>query len=473
MTPGSTVLYGAPPPPARPDLVYAPREEIEALQAAHLRRTLRLCAEGHPYYRARWRDAGIDVAEIRGVADLERLPVTTKRDFMSDPEAFRLQLPELSLQERTLWEVMYTTGTTSGRPSPVYTTTHDHYSWLYHSRETAKFDGLTASDVFANLYPLTPMPMGAFIRAGHAAAAIGATVVSGLPGAPYAEFPVHNGLDRGIELIQLHRATVVLGVASYLRRVVVRAQELRADLSSVRVMFLGGESASPALRSDIHERLVSLGAVDPRVVSRYGSTELGYLPECREGSGWHNPTPDLLYLEIVDETGRRLPDGERGLLCLTHLNRRGTVLVRYVVGDVTTFSSDPCPVCGRNGGRITTQPVRTADLVKVRGMLVNPELIKEELQRVPGIAEFQVVLTRVDPADPLSMDELLVRIAPVAGTAAPALALLVAQRVKDAISLSPRVEIAEARDLFDPERSAKPARLVDLRTATRTEGDPT
>ena len=206
------------------------------------------------------------------------------------------------------------------------------------------------------------------------------------------------------------------------------------------------------------------------MVSRYGSTELGYLPECREGSGWHNPTPDLLYLEVVDEAGRRLPDGEEGLLCLTHLNRRGTVLVRYVVGDVTTLSSDPCPLCGRNGGRITTQPIRTQELGKVRGMLINPDVIKQELQRVPGIAEFQIVLTKQDPVDPLSMDELLVRIAPVAGAATPALSLLVAQRVKEAVALSPRVEIADARELFDPEKMAKPIRLVDMRPATRHGG---
>jgi phenylacetate-CoA ligase len=451
------------PPPARADLVYAPRAEIEAIQAAHLQRTLDLCARGHPYYRARWAAAGVEIASIRGLEELERLPITTKHDFMSDPEAFRLQLPELSIQERTVWEMMYTTGTTSGRPSPVYTTTHDYYSWLYHSRETAKFDRLTAKDVFANLYPLTPMPMGAFVRGTHAAAAIGAAVVTCLPGSPYPEFPVHNSLDRGIELIALHRATVVMGVASYMRRVVIRAQELGADFSSVRVMFLGGESASSALRGDIRGRLLALGSVDPRVVSRYGSTELGYLPECQEGSGWHNPTPDLLYLEVVDEAGRRLPDGEQGLLCATHLNRRGTVLVRYLVGDVTTLSYAPCPHCGRNGGRITSQPVRTNDLVKVRGMLINPELIKEELLRIPELAEFQIVLTKQDPADPLSMDDLLVRVAPAAGAAPQDLSLMVAKRVRDAVSLSPRVEIAEASELFDPERSAKPTRLVDLR----------
>ncbi|TAK35914.1 MAG: phenylacetate--CoA ligase family protein, partial [Lysobacteraceae bacterium] len=339
--------------------------------------------------------------------------------------------------------------------------------WLYHARETAKFDGITASDVIANLYPLTPMPMGAFVRATHSAGAVGAAVVTGLPGTPYPEFPVHNSLDRCIELVEMHRATVVIGVASYMRRFAMRAQERRADLSSVRIVFLGGESASTALRSDIRDRLMTLGAADPKVVSRYGSTELGYLPECREGSGWHNPTPDLLYLEVVDEAGRRLPDGEQGLLCATHLDRRGTVLVRFVVGDVTTFSSAQCPSCGRNGGRITTQPVRTQDLLKVRGMLVNPEVIKDELVRVPGLAEFQIVLTRQDPADPLSMDELLVRVAPTDGTSAEALARVVADRVKKAVSVSPRVEIAEARELYDPERAAKPTRLVDLRAEGR------
>ena len=49
--------------------------------------------------------------------------------------------------------------------------------------------------------------------------------------------------------------------------------------------------------------------------------------ECCPDSGYHNPAPDHFYFEIVDpDTHKPLPEGERGLSVLTHLDRRGTVL---------------------------------------------------------------------------------------------------------------------------------------------------
>ena len=81
-------------------------EQIEQLQSEKLRVMLDLCARGHPYYRALWMSRGIDVRTIRSVADLDELPITTKRELMAEPESFRLSIPELSLHERVLWEVI-------------------------------------------------------------------------------------------------------------------------------------------------------------------------------------------------------------------------------------------------------------------------------------------------------------------------------------------------------------------------------
>ena len=61
--------------------------------------------------------------------------------------------------------------------------------------------------------------------------------------------------------------------------------------------------------------------------------------ECCPDSGYHNPAPDHFYFEIVDpDTHKPLPEGERGLSVLTHLDRRGTVLLRYALGDFAALS---------------------------------------------------------------------------------------------------------------------------------------
>ena len=157
------------------DVLRQSEAAIVRIQNERLRRMLDLCARGHSYYQRRWAEAGIDIASIRGVADLARLPFTPKRDLMSDPESFRLQVPELPLHERILWDVGYTTGST-GDPTPVYNTTHDYHAYLFQSRRVAEISGMRSSDVIANLFPLTAAPMGAFVRSAANAYAMGATI---------------------------------------------------------------------------------------------------------------------------------------------------------------------------------------------------------------------------------------------------------------------------------------------------------
>jgi phenylacetate-CoA ligase len=98
--------------------------DLETVRTARLRRTLAAVAAAHPFYRARFRELALAPDDIRSLDDLAALPLTRKEDYISDPEAFRLRPDDLpadfSLEERVLWDVAYTTGTTSGRPSPFY-----------------------------------------------------------------------------------------------------------------------------------------------------------------------------------------------------------------------------------------------------------------------------------------------------------------------------------------------------------------
>lgn len=432
------------------------------MQSERLRAMLALCASGHPYYRRRWAEAGIDVGAVRGVDELERLPVTSKQELMADPESFRLSLPDLPLHERVLWEVIYTTGTTS-EPTPVYNTTHDYHAYLYQARRVAEISGIRESDVIANLFPLTQAPMGAFLRSAANAYAAGAAIFAALPGAPHGGFDVHRPLEDAVRLVALHRATILWGIPSFIRRVLLRAIELKADFRSVRMCAITGEASTPAMREELRRCLRELGAQGSMVLDRYGSTEMGAFAQCREDGDWHNPTPELQYHEIVDpHTGRRLPDGERGMLAVTHLDRRGTVLVRFLVGDVVSLVRTPCPACGRSGERLIGPVARGSDLVKVKGMLINPAVLLEALDAIPGVQEFQVVVRRQNQADPYSMDEMVVRLA-TGRTDPDALSDTVVACVQEAVRVRPRVEFTEPKNIHDPARQTKAVRFLDQR----------
>jgi phenylacetate-CoA ligase len=444
------------------EFLQQPIEAIERVQAEKLRAMLRLCARGHPFYRRRWAEAGIDVEGIRDLDDLKRLPLTTKQELMQDPESFRLNLPDLPLHERVLWDVIYTTGSTAD-PTPVYNTTHDYHSYLFQSRRVAEISDIRETDVIANLFPLTAAPMGAFIRSASNAYAAGASIFAALPGSPLGAFDVHRGMDYAIRSVNRHRATVLWGVPSFIRRLLVRAIELQADFSSVRMCAIAGEASSPAMREEIRRCLRELGAAGTTVFNRYGSTELGAFAQCREDGDWHNPAPEIQYHEIVDpDSGRRLPDGERGSLAVTYLDRRGTILIRFLVGDIAARSRAPCPDCGRTGDRVIGPIVRAKDLIKIKGMLINPAVLLDVLQATPSIDEFQVIVQRIKPNDPFSMDEMLVRVA-TRSEDVTALEAEIVERTRQAVRISPRVEFVPLNRIYEAGEQTKAVRFIDHR----------
>jgi phenylacetate-CoA ligase len=387
--------------------------EIRTAQEANFQRLLDLCFAAHPYYRRVWAERGIGRQALRSLADLPALPLTPKEAYMADPEAFRLRAEELlhlPLEERVLAEVVYTTGSTD-RPAPFYGTTHDQYSRIQQLARMAEIAGIRPDDVVVNLFPLTAVPHQGFLSAMYGTLWIGAKLVAPFTGRPRGAFPVHRDTAHAIDLAVRHRATILWGISSYVRRVVQDAEARGADLSSVRLCLVMGEGCPPEMREDIRRRLRRLGAREVVINNGYGFTEIqGPAPECREGSGYHLAAPTEYAIEILDpETGRSQPDGAPGLVVLSHLNRRGTVLLRYLVGDVSALTEAPCPDCGWNGPRFTLAPRRTGGLVKVKGTLVDVATLHEALLGLSGLQEYQVVLTKADPADPYSADTLLVR----------------------------------------------------------------
>ncbi len=449
-----------------PDMLRQPIEAVQALQDRLIRQMVELCYEHHPYYSKLMRSEGLRPEHIRDRAGLELLPPCSKKEFLADPDAFRMRPEGLPGNEGILWKIIYTTGTTTGRPAPIYVTAHDHFAYMYGFQDRNELIGLKQTDLIANLFPMTGFPMGAFSRAPDEAGAVGAAILFGNTGRTDSMFPVNRSLDQAVATIERHRATVLWGVAGFVRRILIRAQETGADFSSVRMVMTTGEASSPAMREDFRQRMRALNCADTVIVNRYGSTEQGgTMIECTEGSGFHSALPDQLFHEVVNEdTGKRLADGESGMLAVTHLNRRGTVFLRYKMGDVGSLTHERCPHCGRTSVRLSSKPVRTGDIIKVRGALVNLGNLKEEFDRMPGIDEYQIVVTSQDPNDPFSMDELVVRLAPSQGQGA-AISDRMIDEVKRLTNLRPKIELVARDAIYDPTMPAKPKRIVDLRQA--------
>jgi phenylacetate-CoA ligase len=458
------------PMPNQLDILFRSKEEIRALQDQRFRHQIALCFKAHPYYQEVFNRLHLTPADFQTLADVHKLPVTTKADYMKNPMAFRLTaLPEFSPHERVLWDVSYTTGTTVGMPTPFFNTTHDYFAILEQLKRLCAIIGITENDTVLNLFPLTPVPHIGFLRTRDYATVIGAPVVNALTGTPYPPYPVHRRLDDAIRMIEQHRGTVLSGIVSYVRRVIMRAEELGADFSHVRLVAALGEPCPRGMREDMRQRLIRLGAREKELVigNALGFTEMqGSTGECVEFGGGHNPAPDQFYFEVIDEHNHTpLPDGERGLFTVTHLDRRGTVLLRYVVGDLNAISNEICPHCGRQGQRVVTNTVRTAELVNLKGTLINPDVIKEAIATVAGIEEYQIVFTKEKQDDPYSSDQLLVRVATPTGEQERVRTQL-ASKVAEAAEMRPVIEfVQDMSEIFDPTRTLKSTRVVDMRPA--------
>ncbi|MBX9823394.1 MAG: AMP-binding protein [Xanthobacteraceae bacterium] len=440
-------------------------DALAALRWARLAQTLDRIFVAHPHYRRAVAELNVSRGDLRSLADIRRLPVTTKSAYMRDPASFQLG-PEGAAddEETVVWDVMYTTGS-SGAPAPFVSTAYDFVNILALNRNMLRLRGVTAGDSILNLFPLTKFPHGAFIRVLHAASSVNIPVVSAMPGRANPRRPeLNNGLDEVVALAARTRPTILWGVPSYIRRLIGRAEEMGVGLPSVRLVFVTGEGFGEEARADMIARLERLGATSPWISVSYGATEMqGGLVECTHGSGYHNPAPDQFLFEAVDpETHEPVADGEEGLILLTHLDRRGTVMLRYALGDVARLARGKCPRCGARTERIVSMPRRVDGLVKIKGMLVNPQALVDAVQGEPSLLDFLAVVEKENPAEPLSMDRLRLRIVPAAGASA-TLEQSLAARVQRAIGVTPQVERTTADDPLLAGRGWKVQPLLDRR----------
>lgn len=429
------------------DLLFSDRAAIEALQQANFAEMVELLAVRHPYYRSKIKNQGLS-----RLGDLHKLPVTHKEDFMREPQSFVLESDGLPEEMRVVWDVMHTTGSTTGRPTPFVSTAFDFYRILELHRNMMRLRQVRPDDVIANLFPLTRHPHGAFIRVLHAAAAMNLRVVSALPGDPSPYFTLGNKTDEVVRIVERSRATILWGVPSYVRRVLARGEALGADFRGLRLAFVTGEGVPEAARNELTQALRRCGQPDAWLSISYGSTETqGGLVECAPGSGYHNPAPDQFYLEVADpQSFAPLPDGASGLVLLTHLRRRGTVLMRYALGDISTLTRERCPHCGSWTDRLVATPRRVDKLVKIKGTLVNPALMVAAAEELLGGREFQFVIT-----DALTLN--------VAGAADDEMANRLRGAVKSAVGVTPSVQFVS--DVAQGAGAWKLKRVVDARNS--------
>ncbi|MBN2026733.1 MAG: AMP-binding protein [Actinobacteria bacterium] len=442
-------------------------DELKAMQEHNLRRQLDLVAAFSPYYREVFRRENLAIEGIHRLEDLVRIPVTSKESYLTNPLAFLLVVDPPDPLDVT-YEITYTSGTTTGAPAPFFNAAYDMYNISLQLRRMAEISWMTPEDTVVNLFPYGSLPHIGFYRTIHFASTVGMKLVNALVGKDVPGFPLHRSLDEALELVRIHKASVLAGTGHYERRLILRGEQTGADLSSLRTLMALGDTAPEGMRDEMREHLGG-SAAEVFVNNGYILTECqGPFVECCEFGGNHNPAPDIYHIEILDpDSLRPLPDGEVGLLAVTHIDRRGTVLLRYVVGDLAARESGTCPYCGRSGSRLvvrmgSTYAVRAEEVIRVDGKLVNPEAVRNQLAGVRGMVEYQLVVEKEEPDNRFSPDRLIIRMS-VAGRMRQDLEEEVVARVREATGIEPKVEFVQSPEIYDPTLALKATRFIDKR----------
>src|SRR3954454_21004613 len=323
----------------------------------------------------------------RGVADLPRLPFTTKDELREGQQREPPLGAHVCAPAEALVRIHVTSGTT-GEPVAVGFTRRDHEANSAIGGAGFAIAGLRPDDVVAHCLNYALYAGG--IADHMALESSGATVV-----------PIGTGQSRRLlELIPKLAITAIFGTLSFPAHLAARAREAGLDPAGlgIRRIVTAGEPGAglAAVRSEIEEAWGATVA-DTFGMSDVWSTMAG---ECGHGEGLHLTTESHALVELVEpESGApvALEDGATGELVWTHLRREASPLLRYRSGDLATVWTTPC-ACGRSSPRIRIDG-RTDDMLRVQAVNIHPGAIGAVLDRFPQLGRHALVADG-DPISP-------------------------------------------------------------------------
>jgi len=420
-----------------------PRGELGKLQLERLKAQLARVYEKVPFYRHAFQQRGVTPDSINSLADLSKLPLTTKQDFR-DNYPFGL----LAVPMEQVCRVHASSGTT-GKPVVAPYTANDLRMWTEMMARTLTCAGVTKNDVMQNAYGYGLFTGGLGFHYGGER--VGATVI-----------PASTGnTKRQLMLIQDLGTTVITCTPSYSLILAEAAVEMGLDLklTKLRLGVCGAEPWSEQMRAEIEAKL-PIKAMDI-----YGLTEVvgpGVSVECPYKCGLHIFEDNFLPEIVNPQTGERLPYGEIGELVLTTLTKEAQPVIRFRTRDIASLNPEPCK-CGRTLVRMTKVTGRTDDMLKIRGVNVFPSQIESVLLQVEGVEPHYLII--VDRERHLDELEIWVEVSEEVFSdemrKMESLQKRVTEEVESTLGIGVRIKLVEPKSIARTEGKAK--RVVDRR----------
>ncbi|MES2505638.1 MAG: AMP-binding protein [Verrucomicrobiota bacterium] len=323
-----------------------------------------------------------------------------------------------------------------------------------------------------NAFPFAPHL--AFWQTHHAGQSFGTFMVSTGGGKTL-------GTEGNMNLMDKIQPDVLIGMPTFIYHLLRQAVEEGKHWPNIKRVVLGGEKVAEGLRARLVDLVHELGGDEVHVISTYGFTEAKMaFPECpaENGASGFHLSPDLVHMELVDpRTGKPVPAGYPGEIVFTPLDARGTVVLRYRTGDIAEggLTWERCPHCGRTCPRLLgpisrVSEIRELNLDKLKGTLVNFNILEHLLDDQKGVAAWQIELNKHNN-DPHDVDELILHVAPEAGMNTEDLKHRIHRRFAEVTEIHPNAicfhDLPDLRERLGVGRLLKEVKILDKRKDLR------
>ena len=362
----------------QPEIETMPYDQMRQLQNERLVAQVKHVWDNVPYYRAKMQEKGVTPDDIQSVDDLHKLPFLTKADLR---EAYPYGLMGKPLADCV--RIQSTSGTTGKRVVAFYTQ-HDIDLWEDCCARAITAVGGTKEDVVHVAYGYGLFTGGPGLNGGsHKVGCLTLPLSSG-------------NTERQLQFMTDLGSTILCCTPSYALYLAESIQEQGLkDQIKLKAGIFGAEAWTEDMRHDIENKL-GIKAYDI-----YGLTETsgpGVSFECEEQTGMHI-NEDHFIAEIIDpDTGEVLPEGSKGELVFTAIDKEAFPLLRYRTRDICVLSRKKCS-CGRTLIKMSKPMGRSDDMLIIRGVNVFPSQIETVLIQQGYSANYQIIVDRVNNND--------------------------------------------------------------------------
>ena len=319
-----------------------PVEEIKKLQDEKIVKQVEYVYNNVEYYRNLMDKKGVKPEDIKGTADLHKLPFLKKDDLR---EAYPYGL--LATDLKNCVRIHSTSGTTGKRVVAFYTQ-HDIDLWEDCCARAITAAGGTDEDVCQVCYGYGLFTGGSGLHGGsHKAGCLTLPMSSG-------------NTDRQIQFMMDLNSTILCCTPSY-------------------AAYIGETLKEKGYKPEDNKLK-------------------GVAFECCEQNGMHI-NEDHFIAEIIDpNTGEVLPEGTKGELVFTSLDKEAFPLLRYRTRDICVLTREKCS-CGRTFIKMAKPMGRSDDMMIIKGVNVFPSQIEAVLLNKGYAPNYQIVLDRVNNSD--------------------------------------------------------------------------